>query len=127
MRLHSGARNKAARGELRRSLPVGLVHLPSGGIGLNPDEEVQGRLHLIFSTFAELGSAQAVVRYLRRHNLPLPSRPLRGPSPHTVFWDDATSESVLATLHNPAYAGAYVCGRSTRDPARAKRGRPAPV
>jgi DNA invertase Pin-like site-specific DNA recombinase len=124
MRLHSGARNKAARGELRRALPVGLVHLPSGGIGLNPDEEVQARLRLVFSTFAEVGSVHAVVRYLRRHDLPLPSRPLRGPSPHTVFWDDATSESVLATLHNPAYAGAYVYGRSTRDPTRAKRGRP---
>src|SRR5712692_7146737 len=124
MRLHSGARNKAARGELRRSLPVGLSYLPTGAIGLNPDEEVQARLRLVFSTFAELGSAHAVVRYLRRHHLPLPSRPLRGPSPHTVFWDEATSESVLAILHNPSYAGAYVYGRSTRDPARAKRGRP---
>ena len=124
MRLHSGARNKAARGELRRSLPVGLSYLPTGAIGLNPDEEVQARLRLVFSTFAELGSAHAVVRYLRRHHLPLPSRPLRGPSPHTIFWDEATSESVLAILHNPSYAGAYVYGRSTRDPARAKRGRP---
>jgi DNA invertase Pin-like site-specific DNA recombinase len=124
MRLHSGARNKAARGELRRPLPVGLSYLPSGQIGLHPDEEVQARLHLVFTTFAEVSSAHAVVRYLRRHDLPLPSRPLRGPSPHTVCWDQATSESVLAILHNPAYAGAYVYGRSTRDPARAKRGRP---
>jgi hypothetical protein len=31
---------------------------------------------------------------------------------------------LLAILHNPSYAGAYVYGRSTRDPVRAKRGRP---
>ena len=123
MRLHSGARNKAARGELRRSLPVGLVHLPSGGIGLNPDDEVQGRIRLVFSTFGELGSAHAVVRYLRDTICRCLLGHCADHLPHGVR-DDPTSESVLATLHNPAYAGAYVYGRSTRDPMRAKRGRP---
>lgn len=124
LRLHAGERNKASRGELRQPLPVGLARTPSGEAILNPDEEVQARLRLVFSTFAEWGTANAVVRYLRRHRLPLPSRPLRGPAPHQVVWDRATSSTVAAILHNPAYAGAYVYGKSIRDPVRAKPGLP---
>jgi DNA invertase Pin-like site-specific DNA recombinase len=123
LRLHAGGRNKAFRGELRQPLPVGLTRLAGGEVGLNPDEEVQARLGLVFTTFAELSSANAVVRYLWRHHLPLPSRPLRGPSPQVTVWDEATLDAVIAILHNPAYAGAYVYGRTVRDPTRAKLGR----
>ncbi len=77
----------------------------------------------MFTTFAELSSANAVVRYLWRHQLPLPSRPLRGPSPQVTVWDEATLDAVIGILHNPAYAGAYVYGRTVRDPTRAKLGR----
>lgn len=124
LRLHAGERNKALRGELRVPLPVGLTRLPSGDVVLNPDQEVQARLRLVFDAFAERGSAGAVVRYLVQHQLPLPSRPLRGPAPHETRWDAATSSLVLAILHNPAYAGAYGYGRSARDPTRAAPGRP---
>lgn len=124
LRLHAGERNKALRGELRQPLPAGLIRLTSGQVVLNPDQEVQARLRLVFSSFVELGTAHAVVRYLRQHNLPLPSRPLRGPAPHQIVWDVASSSQVLAILHNPAYAGAYAYGRSTHDPTRAKSGRP---
>jgi DNA invertase Pin-like site-specific DNA recombinase len=51
VRLHQGERQKAARGELRLPLPAGLVHQPGGGIILNPDEEVQARLHFVFRKF----------------------------------------------------------------------------
>jgi hypothetical protein len=79
---------------------------------------------MVFSTFLELGSANAAVRYLRKHKVPLPSRPLRGPSPHPIIWDGATSSAVREILRNPAYAGAYVYGRTGRDPARRTPGRP---
>jgi hypothetical protein len=98
--------------------------MPTGDVILNPDQEVQARLRLVFSTFMELGTANAVVRYLRCHQLPLPARPLRGAAPQQIVWDAATSSLVTAILHNPAYAGAYAYGRSMRDPARAKPGRP---
>src|SRR5438270_5593927 len=124
LRLHAGERNKALRGDLRQPLPVGLVRVPSGEVIINPDDEVHARLRLVFSTFAEAGTANGVVRFFRRHNLPLPSRPLRGPAPHPVAWDRATSSLVAAVLHNPAYAGAYAYGKSTRDPTRGKPGRP---
>jgi DNA invertase Pin-like site-specific DNA recombinase len=123
-RLHAGAWNKAARGQLRQSLPVGLVRLPSGEVTLHPDEEVQARIRLVFEKFQEFRIAKAVMRYLREKNLQLPSRPLRGPAPHEVVWQPARNSMVLAILKNPAYAGTYVYGRQTKDPTRRKAGHP---
>jgi DNA invertase Pin-like site-specific DNA recombinase len=80
-RMHAGARNKAERGELCLALPVGLTRLPTGEVMLNPDEEVQARIHLVFQKFREIRSAGGVMRYLRVARLPLPVRPLRGPTP----------------------------------------------
>jgi DNA invertase Pin-like site-specific DNA recombinase len=116
MRLHQGERQKAARGELRMALPAGLVHDSAGAIVLNPDEEVQSRLRLVFDEFRGLQSAKAVTMALRRANLQLPVRPLIGPAPHEVVWGEANTIRVLQILKNPAYAGAYVYGRRRQDP-----------
>jgi DNA invertase Pin-like site-specific DNA recombinase len=121
-RLHQGERQKAARGELRLPLPAGLASDRAGAIILNPDEEVQARLHLVFAKFRELQSARGVMRFLRASGLPLPVRPLLGPSPHEVIWREADSARVRDILHNPAYAGAYVYGRRQRDPSRSRAG-----
>jgi DNA invertase Pin-like site-specific DNA recombinase len=56
-RLLGGIRNKAARGELHRGLPVGLVR---GDVRLHPDESAQAAIHAVFERFAELGSARRV-------------------------------------------------------------------
>jgi len=124
LRLQAGEWHKAEQGQLRLALPVGLVRLRDGTVQLHPDEEVQSRLRLVFQKFKELGSAKAVMRYLQREHLPLPTRPLCGPAPHEVMWKPARSSAILAILHNPAYAGAYVYGRSTHDPTLRKPGRP---
>ena len=124
LRLQAGARQKAERGELRLPLPVGLVRLPHDEIILHPDEEVQGRIRLVFEKFQELGTAKAVVRYLQGQGLLLPSRPLDGPAPHNLRWQMARSSAILGILKNPAYAGAYVYGRTTLDPTRRQPGRP---
>jgi DNA invertase Pin-like site-specific DNA recombinase len=116
VRLHQGERQKAARGELRLPLPAGLVYGRDGRVVLNPDEEVQARLLLLFAKFQELRSAKAVMRYLQQAGLRLPVRPLRGPAPHEVQWQPADSARVLHILKNPAYAGAYVYGRRCRNP-----------
>jgi DNA invertase Pin-like site-specific DNA recombinase len=123
-RLHAGAWNKAERGELQQPLPVGLVRLPTGEVILHPDEEVQARIQLVFEKFAELKVAKAVMRYLQTETLLLPSRPLRGPAPQEVVWQPARNSMVLAILKNPAYAGAFVYGRQTKDPTRRKPGHP---
>ena len=120
-RLHQGERQKAARGELRLPVPAGLAHDRSGAIILNPDEQVQARLGLVFAKFRELHSARAVMRYLRKNDLPLPVRPLLGPAPHDVVWCEADSSRVLSILQNPAYAGAYVYGRRRVEGGRIRR------
>ena len=117
-RMQAGARHKAERGELRQGLPVGLARGPAGEVILNPDEEVQARIRLVFEKFREIRSAGGVMRYLRAAHLPLPARPRVGPAPYEVVWQPARTSAILDILHNPAYAGAYVYGRKQLDPAR---------
>lgn len=60
-RLEGGIRNKAARGELRRGLPVGFVWGDADGEVLpHPDEAVSGAVRAVFARFAEFGSARRV-------------------------------------------------------------------
>ena len=72
-RMHAGARHKAERGELHQGLPVGLARGFGGEVILNPDEEVQARIRLVFEKFREIRSAGGVMRYLRTVGLPLPA------------------------------------------------------
>jgi DNA invertase Pin-like site-specific DNA recombinase len=122
LRLHQGERQKAARGELRLPLPAGLVCGRGGEIILNPDEEIQARLHLVFARFRELQSANAVARDLRRHGLLLPVRPVRGPAPQDVVWVAPDNFRVRQILQRPSYAGAYAWGQRRRDPTRRRAG-----
>src|SRR5947209_180875 len=71
-RMEQGRRNKAQRGELFSRLPVGYVFLDSGEVALDPDQQVQAIVRLVFDKFSELGSARAVTRYLRQHQIDLP-------------------------------------------------------
>src|SRR5204863_3383451 len=69
-RLEGGIRNKAARGELRRGLPVGLVWGDQDGeILLHPDEAIRGAIATIFERFAELGSVRQVWLWMRREGV----------------------------------------------------------
>ena len=123
MRLHQGERQKAARGELRLPLPAGLAHDRGGTIILNPDEEVQARLNLVFAKFRELQSARSVMGFLRTSGLPLPVRPVLGPSPHDVVWRDADSARVRGVLQIRPMLGLMftAVGRRTRANAAAVR------
>ena len=54
-------RNKAARGELRRGLPVGFVWGETDGdVRLHPDEAVVAAIRNVFASFAQTGSARRV-------------------------------------------------------------------
>ena len=50
-RMHAGRRAKAERGELLFNLPRGYVRRPSGEIALDPDEQVQAVIRLVFALF----------------------------------------------------------------------------
>ena len=75
-RLDGAIRNKAARGELRRGLPVGLVWGEADGeILMHPDEAVTGVIAAIFGRFAVCGSVRGVWLWLRDQGLKFPLQP----------------------------------------------------
>ena len=79
-RLTAGLLNKAQRGELALTLPIGLVRDALGRVLKHPDQEVQGRLDLVFTTFLRVKAACQVVQFFNDRDLLLPRRgPLRRP------------------------------------------------
>jgi hypothetical protein len=103
---------------------VGLARGPAGEVIVPPDEEVQARIGLVFEQVRGICSAGGVMRYFRAPHLPLPARPRVGPAPYEIVWHPARPSAILAMLHNPAYAGAYVSGRKQFDPSRRTPGHP---
>lgn len=123
-RMDAGRRNKAARGELYTAVPIGYVHRPGGGIGLDPDEQVRAVLRVVFDQFARLGSCRRVADYLRRNAIRWPVRPVRGPSRGQLEWHPPRADALYPVLRHPIYAGAYTYGRTRIDPRRKTPGRP---
>ena len=78
----------------------------------HPDQEVQGRLGLVFTTFLQVKSACPGRTLLQRPRLaPAPQRPFRR---HRLAATDRPGH--LSILKNPAYAGAFVYGRTRAVP-----------
>ncbi|MBK6318715.1 MAG: hypothetical protein IPF51_08040 [Dehalococcoidia bacterium] len=73
-RLTGGLWEAARCGELRTYLPSGYVHDRAGHIVKLVDESVRETIRLVFTKFAELGSARQVTAYLAEQNVPLPHR-----------------------------------------------------
>jgi DNA invertase Pin-like site-specific DNA recombinase len=109
-RLLGGIRNKAARGELHRGLPVGLVRGESDGeVLLHPDESVTAAIRAVFERFAEMGSARRVWLWFRSQGLRFP---LHSNTLQEVRWVVPTYTKIHQVLTNPFYAGVYVYGRT---------------
>ena len=114
-RLEGGIKNKAARGELRRGLPVGLIWGEADGeIRFHPDEAVTGVIAAVFGQFAVSGSVRATWLWLRAQGLrwPLQQAVYLHGKPGEITWVEPTYHAVHTTLTHPAYAGAYVYGRT---------------
>lgn len=112
-RLVEGARNKAARGELYRGLPVGFVQGEADGeVLFHPDEAVTGAIRAVFERFAEMGSARQVWLWFRSQKLPFP---LVSNHHDEVHWVVPTYSKVHHVLTNPVYAGAYVYGKTRQE------------
>ncbi len=111
-RLQGGILNKARRGALKLALPVGLCYTESDAIVLDPDLQVQTALREVFLSFQHTRSAFATVRHFRQHHLLFPRRIRSGPHQGELAWGPIQHHDVLRVLHQPAYAGAYVFGRT---------------
>ncbi len=123
-RMLSGKLAKAERGDLAIPLPIGYVRRPSGEAVLDPDEQAQHVVRLVFSAFARLGTLNGVLRYLVEQEVQLPVRVHSGPSKGELEWRRPTRETLQNMLHNPVYAGYYAYGRRQVEPRRKVPGRP---
>src|SRR3954462_10976814 len=111
-RLDGGLRNKAARGELKLPLPVGLDRDEDGRTVLCPDEQVRHAIERVFALWRRLGSARQVVLELVAEDQLLPRRTV---GHRRIRWARASYGAVHDFLTNPAYAGAFVFGRKRRE------------
>jgi DNA invertase Pin-like site-specific DNA recombinase len=122
-RLDQGMLSKAQRGELFCSVPVGYVRLPAGGVALDPDEQAQDVVRLVFAKFEELGTIHALRRYCYRNQVLLPFRVRGGPRAGELHWRGPGASQLASILHHPMYAGAYSYDRRRYDARRSSGGR----
>ncbi len=109
-RLEGGIRNKAARGELRRGLPVGLVWGDEDAeVRFHPDEAVTSAIRTVFERFNEFGSVRRVWLWFRSEGL---SFPLQTIQLAEIQWVAPTYHAIHSVLTSPVYAGAYVYGKT---------------
>jgi len=112
-RLDGGIRNKAARGELRRSLPIGFIWGEEDGeILFDPDETVRNAIRSVLGKFTEVGSVRQVWIWLRSNNLLFPSRPHMKAE---IRWIPPSYPAIHTVLTSPVYAGVYLYGRTRQE------------
>lgn len=112
-RLNGGIRDKAARGELRRGLPIGLMWGEADGeVRFHPDAAVTGAIRAVFKRFAEMGSARRVWLWFRSEALPFPTQPS---GCRDIQWGTPTYTKIHQVLTNPVYAGAYIYGKTRQE------------
>lgn len=99
---------KARRGELIVSAPVGYLKTEDQRLEKDPDRRVQERILLVFRKFVELGSVRQTLLWFLEENLDLPSYTAN----KTVIWKRPRYSTVMAILSNPVYGGAYVYGKT---------------
>jgi excisionase family DNA binding protein len=110
-RMLDAKREKAQRGELRISVPIGYIWHRDVGLGFDPDARLQEVIRLIFARFRQLGSARQVLLSLRAEQVHFP-RPSDGRTLTHFDWIPIRYRNVISVLKNPFYAGVYVYGKS---------------
>lgn len=123
-RMHQGKLNKARRGELVVAVPAGYLKQPSGQVTLDPDEQAQGVIRLIFDQFDARSTVHGVLRYMIANGVELPVRSKGGTDPGRLQWHPPCRETVRQILRHPKYAGAYRYGHRPTDPRRQAAGHP---
>jgi DNA invertase Pin-like site-specific DNA recombinase len=114
-RMQQGRLSKARRGELALPLPSGYVRRASGEVTFDPDEQVQHVVRLILRKFEELGTLNAVLQYLVRHQIQVGIRVRTGLAKGDLEWHRPNRMTLQNLLKNPIYAGAYAYGRRQVD------------
>lgn len=99
---------KAKRGELLISAPIGYVKTDEQRLEKNPDRRVQEAISLVFRKFRELGTVRQTLLWFLEHDLHLPTQTPRG----ELFWRRPSYRSLYRLLTSPVYGGAYAYGKT---------------
>lgn len=124
-RMNEGRLNKARRAELFNHPPTGYIRDCCGGLIIDPDQQVQSVVKLLFEKFEQLGTLNALLRYLARNQIRLPIRVVGGSERGQLQWHAPNRQTLRNILRHPIYAGAYTWGRREIDARRKIPGRPA--
>lgn len=101
-------REKARRGELIVSAPVGYVKSEDQRLEKDPDLRVQQTILLVFRKFAELGTVRQTLMWFLEHGLEVPTRSPNG----KTTWKRPVYRSMHRLLTSPVYGGAYSYGKT---------------
>ncbi len=74
---------------------------------------------MVFSTFLQLKSASKVVQYINKEELTIPRRN----NYKDIVWKKPTVSAIISILKNPAYAGAFVYGKTRSLPQKTECGK----
>jgi DNA invertase Pin-like site-specific DNA recombinase len=121
-RLTEGKWSKAERGELLGRQPTGYVRQPSGEVILDPDEQVQSVIRLIFEKFEELGAGRQVFWHLQKNGIRIPVRLAYGPNQGQLEWREPTP--VAQTSSRRARRSVSVRVDNSQPANRSLKGRP---
>lgn len=113
LRLDAGKQRQIEQGTYRQSLPTGFVRLPDGRVVKDPDIQVQHAIELVFERFAKLRTCPKVLKELREEGILLPRKQVGGLHAGQLLWRKPSESAIHEILTNPAYAGAFVYGRTT--------------
>ncbi len=108
-RMQQAWKQKAQRGELYCRCPPGYV-VEGPRLSKTPDQRVQHVLETVFRQFPHQASVGALCRWCCRNSMRLPVC-VDGHG-RRIEWREPTTGRLLRMLRHPAYAGAYVLGRS---------------
>jgi excisionase family DNA binding protein len=105
-------KQKARRGELFLSLPIGYVKVMHNRIEKDSDQRVCGAVALVFRKFAEFHSIRQVHLWFRHEGIALPAVTHTVEEGRRVVWKLPVYNTIYHMLTNPIYAGAYAFGRT---------------
>src|SRR5215469_3107699 len=101
-------REKARRGELVISAPIGYIKSEDQRLEKDPDLRVQQTILLVFRKFIELGTVRQTLMWFLEHGLEVPTRVPSG----KTRWKRPVYRSMHRLLTSPVYGGAYTYGKT---------------
>ena len=99
-------REKARRGELLVSAPIGFLKSEERRLEKDPDRRVREAVLSVFGKFQELGTVRQTLLWFLEQGLELPVRTTGG----DIIWKSPYYGTLYRMLTHPAYGGAYVYG-----------------